>query len=197
MPPVLRALPYFAHSTEVFMRDERVEVRAYQIIVWVGIAGVGEFQPAPDAPRFPAILDTGHNHMFAIRPTQLREWAGVEWHLLPTEFGHQPKYNGVPVPHRRANLWLYPNQYGWRDFLDPHTPPALLELNEGVAVYGDGEWLGTGGSEKLAGPRLPLIGLRAVTSARLGLRIDADAQRVWIDAPDVPAGVTRALHGSA
>lgn len=186
MPPVLRALPYFPHPTaidfEAHGQRHRVDVMAYQIVVWVGIAPVGELHPAAGAPRFPAILDTGHTHNFAIRPTQLRDWTGIDWPRLPPE-GHESRYQGVAVPHRRANVWLYPNQHGWRDWVDPNPPPALLELHRGLAVYGDGVWLGTTGSERLTGPRLPLIGLRAISNSRAQFRVDAAQRSVWLDVP--------------
>jgi hypothetical protein len=62
------------------------------------------------------------------------------------------EYQGVEVPHRRANIWLYPNQYGWRDHTDPFLPPYLLELSGGIAVFGDGVRVGTRETERLVGP---------------------------------------------
>lgn len=179
--PVLRSLPYFPRETAIALGAERVVVRPYQIIVWVSVARVGDIAPPAEPRRFPAILDTGHNDNFAITPRHLREWAGVSWADLPLEPGAERRYQGVPVPHRRANLWLHPNQYGWRDLFDPGMRPALLELDAGIAVYGDGEQVGVEGTTRLTGPRLPLLGLRALTTSRIKLRIDGEAQAVWAE----------------
>src|SRR4051812_1718305 len=122
MPPILRALPYQDQKTSVTVGGESVGVVAYQIIVWVGFAHVGETAPAPGAPRVPAILDTGFSGTFAISPNQLQRWAGVAWNTLRFDQTLRLEYQGVKVPHRRANIWIYPNQYGWRDFVDPLLP---------------------------------------------------------------------------
>ena len=179
--PVLRSLPYFPTETAIVLGSERIAVRRYQIIVWLSIAGIGDDEPPTDPRRFHAILDTGHNDNFAISPRQLRDWVGIAWAGLPLEPGVERRYQTIPVPHRRANLWLHPNQFGWRDEFDPGLPPVLLELDAGIAVYGDGEQVGVTATTGLIGPRLPLLGLRALTTSRLRLRVEADTCSVWID----------------
>jgi hypothetical protein len=181
MRPVLRALPYFHRPTTASVGTETVEVTSNQIIVWVGVIATNSGTSLRDVRRFPAILDTGHSGTFAIRPSQLRRWTGIEWNALAPEFGYLPLYQGVNVPHRRANLIIFPNQSGWRDEIDPIISPFVLELNEGLAVYGDGEWLGTRNSDRLTGPRLPLLGARALACARLDLRISTARRLVWLD----------------
>lgn len=181
MPPVLRALPYSALGSSVLVREAAVPVRPHQIIVWVGVTPAGATTPPPDDRRFPAILDTGHNATFAITPDHLSAWAGIEWPELELEYGYEPAYHGVRVPHRRANVWLYPNQYGWRDFIDPTARPLLLELHRGLAVFGNRVWLGTRGSEHLDGPRLPILGMEALAIAGVRLRIDTRELSVWLE----------------
>jgi hypothetical protein len=180
MPPVLRALPYFDHRTSVRVGAATIDFVPFQIVVWVSFAPDGASTPLAGAPRFPAVLDTGFSGTFAITPGHLRRWAGIEWRTLPFDPRVRLQYHGVEVPHRRGNLWLYPNQYGWRDLIEPHIPPLLLEL-PGIAVYGDGEQVGATATSRLIGPRLPLLGLRALTMNRVQLNIDTPNRAVWLD----------------
>jgi hypothetical protein len=181
MYPVLRALPFANSKSQVTVAGESVEIVPYQIVIWVGFAQIGEVLPQQDAPRFPAILDTGFSGTFAITPTRLQNWAGAAWNTLPFNHTLRLEYSNVEVPHRGANLWIYPNQYGWRDLIDPLIPPHLLELHGGIAVFGDGVQVGKKETAQLIGPRLPLLGLRALSHARMQLHIDAAAQEVWLD----------------
>jgi hypothetical protein len=181
MPPILRALPFSDRRSSVVVGGESIDVVPYQIVLWVGFAPAGEALPVPGAPRFPAILDTGFSGTFAITPNHLQQWAGVVWNTLPFDHLLRLEYSGVEVPHRRANVWIYPNQYGWRDHLDPLLPPYLLELPGGIAVYGDGVQVGRKATAQLVGPRLPLLGLRALSMNPLFLQIDATARQVWLD----------------
>jgi hypothetical protein len=180
MEPILRALPYFDKETTVTFDTTRLTIYAYQVILWVGIAKVGEDKPADDLRFFPAILDTGHNHNLAISPHQLRHWSGIAWQSLPLERGEEKKYQNVPVPHRRANIWVRPNKHGSRDDPDPDQPPVLMELDKGIAVYGDNEQVGIKATTSLVGPRLPLIGLRTLTINKTKLEVDAQNLSVWL-----------------
>ena len=55
--------------------DGLEEVKPYQIVVQVSIADQSTIDLPQDAPRFPAILDTGNNHNFAIRQGHFGRWA--------------------------------------------------------------------------------------------------------------------------
>ena len=46
----------------------------YQIVVMVSIAANRVIEFPSDAPRFPAVLDTGNNHNFAIRQEHFARW---------------------------------------------------------------------------------------------------------------------------
>ena len=184
MPPVLRALPYFEENTELRGPSVREQAYSHQIIVWVSVTPVECFELSPDARRFPAILDTGLTDNFAVAPVHLRAWAGLHWNALPEE-GVERFYGNVRVPTRRAFLWLHPNQYGWRDLIDPLRPAFQIELSDGITVYGNGERVG--GDSRTTGlraPRLPLLGLRALTAMRCRLHIDGESRSVSLDAPD-------------
>ncbi len=123
--PILRSMPYFDRPSRVEWESESLAVNPFQILVWIGIAPVGTDRPSLTVRRFPALLDTGCGTSFIISPVQLRRWAGVEWRALPLNPGIERKHFGVPIPHRRANLWLFPNQYDRRDEIDPILPPTL------------------------------------------------------------------------
>ncbi len=175
--PILRGLPYFTTPTRMTVGDDVVTVNPFQIVVWVAVATKGRERSA----RFPAVLDTGCGTSFIISPSMLSKWAGINWRSLVFERGIERRHAGIIVPHRRADIWLLPNQYDCRDEIDPILPPTLLELQDGIAVFGDGEQVGNADTKKLVAPRLPLLGLRALASANLALKIDSQNRRVWLD----------------
>lgn len=148
-------LPYHARKTQVSFADKIVEVKAYQIIVWVGVTLESFPELGPTSPRFPAILDTGNNHNFAITEQQLNAWAGLLVDSLsPTA---RIREQGEKIQLRRAALWL-------------HTGDAPFRMNvaDGIAVY-DGNW-----------PRLPILGLRALTNSKLQTFIYGDTMEALI-----------------
>ena len=183
MPPILRALPYYDHPSVVNAGGQGETVVAHQIVLWAGIAPIGQTQLVPGTPRFPVVLDTGFSGSFAITPNQLSQWAALNWASLPYDPTLKLSYGGIPVPHRRANLWLFPNQRGWRDLSDPLLSPYLLQLHGGIAVYGNNVVVGVAATAQLPGPRLPILGLRALTPGRLQLRLDAGNQSIDLDYP--------------
>ena len=80
-------------------------VRPFQVT-----RGFGCIRPrcsAPSGPSFPAILDTGLNHNFAIREDQLSSWTGL---MLP-RIGSVAVDRYV-IPLLSANLWIYGNNPG-------------------------------------------------------------------------------------
>lgn len=181
--PILRSLPYFDRPTQVTVGGDALTINPFQIVLWVGVARPTTQRRVEDTPRFPAILDTGCGTSFIISPNQLRRWAGIEWPSLPLNPGIERKHSAIPIPHRQADLWIFPNQYDRRDEIDPILPPALLDLIDGIAVFGDGEQVGVAETKKLPALRLPLLGLRALTAANLALTIDAQTRRVWLERP--------------
>ncbi len=64
MPTILRQFPFFETHTTALAPGGSVTVRPYQIVVWVSLHPMGRPDLPPDAPRFPAILDSGHSHNF-------------------------------------------------------------------------------------------------------------------------------------
>ena len=168
MPVILRKLPFFEDPTSVRVGSRFLEVKPYQIMVWVSLARRKLVVPDPSTPRFPAILDTGFSHNLAIRAEELEAWAGLDARLLPV-LG-RARLNGIPVQLLAAHLWLYRNQPGQRDVVRPDTP-FRLELFQGIAVYPRGA---------PNAPRLPLLGLRALRQANLHLWINCRKGQVHL-----------------
>jgi hypothetical protein len=63
---ILDRLPYFSEHRALSVRGEAVQVRPYQIVVWVSvnIARLREWDSR--TPAFPAILNPGNNFNFSI-----------------------------------------------------------------------------------------------------------------------------------
>ncbi len=79
---VLRDLPYFDSRTVVEVRNRQVPIKPQQIVVWVSLAEIEQSYLVSGSPRFPAILDTGFSHNFAIREEHLNQWAGLQPYRL-------------------------------------------------------------------------------------------------------------------
>jgi hypothetical protein len=84
--------------------DGSVEVLPYQIVVMVSIAAKTVISLPADAPRFPAVVDTGNNHNFAIRHEQLDRWTGLSFPKRGLV-----KVGGRTVPLLAANVWIHPD----------------------------------------------------------------------------------------
>jgi hypothetical protein len=151
-------LSYYAEKTRIKVRDDVVEVKAFQIIVWVSV--VSSATSAWDAriPRLPAILDSANNHNFALTDQHLLNWAGIHAASLVELGGIRER--GKRIPLKDAGLWLHTD-----------AEPFKVGVDEGIAVY-DGDW-----------PRLPILGLRALTKNNLQTLIYGDAKQVIIRTP--------------
>src|SRR5207249_2928359 len=125
----------------------------------------------PNARRFPAILDTGHNHTLAISEQQLREWVG--WTPQAAPLIDHIRVRGHKLPVVPAHIWICRNRPGKRDEI-LNGPPFCVELGSGIAVFPDG----TPGT-----PRLPLLGLRALRSAGLHLTVNCRRGLVTLRTP--------------
>jgi hypothetical protein len=83
MTKILDELPYLDCPETIVVQGESIRLKPFQIIVWISVHIEGVEALEPNAPRFPAILDTGNNHTFTITERQLRKWAGIRAELLP------------------------------------------------------------------------------------------------------------------
>jgi hypothetical protein len=167
MTTILRRVPIFEQPSEVLVADERVPIKPYQIIVWVSLSPQNVLVLDPRTPRFPAILDTGHNHNFAIREQHLTTWAGLPDTVPPLG---AIDLRGTRLPLLAANVWVHPNRAGTRDELSGR-PPVPLELPRGIAVY----------PRDVPNPaRLPVLGLRALVVNNLRLSVDGKLRQVTL-----------------
>src|SRR5436309_8519353 len=122
---ILDRLPFSERRSEVWTPDRLATVKPHPIIVTVSLAVRELLEPDPGLPRFPAILDTGNNHNFAISEQQLRSWARI----TPSESRHHIRVQGRQIPLINAGLWLFPNEPGRVDASGRR--PRRLVLPEG------------------------------------------------------------------
>lgn len=166
MTAILRKLPFVGRASTVRVHGAVVAVKAHQIVTWVSVSSLDHEIWEGACPRFPAIIDTGNNFTFSIREALLQKWAGLDPRSL--DLVRPVRHRGRYLPGLAAYVWLHRNQPGQRDA--PLTaPPIRLELEPGIAVYPN---------DAAEAPRLPLIGLQALTRNRLHLLVDA--QQGWV-----------------
>ena len=159
---ILDRLPFAEEQTSVLTPDGVAVVKPFQIIVWVSLATPDDRTLPPGTPRFPAILDTGNNHNFAIRHEQLERWSRLT--LLRRG---QVSFNDQIVPLLAAHLWIHPNVRGIAEL--SAREPFRLQLPEGIAVY----------PPDVSNPaRLPILGLRGLVQNNLLLTISGRSRHV-------------------
>jgi hypothetical protein len=169
MPHLLNRMPFPGRPEEVFVRNERVRIRADQIIVWVSLARRQDKVPHPAAVAFPAVLDTGYNHLIGVNERHLTEWAGLRPDVLALV--GRARDRGQRVQLRAANVWVHPNVPGSRGrSLD--QPPHPVKIDPGISVYPGGDF-----------PRLPILGLRAVAENDLMLTVDGRRRAATLRTP--------------
>lgn len=166
---ILDRLPYSSEATFVCAPGGSVRVKPYQIVVAISVSlqAMGEWDPR--IPRYPAILDTGNNHNLSISRGHLLRWAGLQAEALQIIGAIRERQQRIPL--HAASVWLHRNRPGEQAMRDQAPVPLMLE--EGVAVYPDD-----------IGPRLPVLGLRALTQNQLHLAIDPESMRVNVRTPD-------------
>jgi hypothetical protein len=167
---ILDRLPIPQADTPAHVGTESVLLKKDQIIVWISLTEEKAARWNPTRVRFPAILDTGHTHNFAIQHQHLVRWIGIQPAML-RQLGHI-RHGGKRMPLYAANLWLHGNRPGEMDLLPDN--PFFLKLVNGIAVYPDG----------VDYPRLPLLGLRAILSNRLHFAVDGERASVTLRTPD-------------
>jgi hypothetical protein len=168
---ILRKLPYLETRSTVAIRNREEPIKPHQIVLWVSLAEIEQREFSRDTPRFPAILDTGFSHNFAIREDHLIRFAGIRPAYL-RKIG-DIRVNNTAASLHQADVWLHRNQPGKRDAVS-NTPPFCLELGHGVIVYPAGA---------PDAPRLPVLGLRSMKWAGLHLAIDCERCQVGLRTP--------------
>jgi len=166
MPYLLNCMPFSEKPDEIILRNERVRIRANQIILWVSLSLRRVNSANPTAIPFPVILDTGHNHSFSIHERHLTEWAGLRPDSLISLGTIGDRRQRVLL--RAANIWVHPNERGSRERL-AEKPPLLIETKKGIAVYPGSDF-----------PRLPIMGLRALAENNLVLNVDGPRRQATL-----------------
>lgn len=163
MALLLDNMPISKEPGEVIVRDERIRIRAEQIMVWISLSRKLTEEQNPAIRPFPAILDTGLNHSLAISERHLHEWAGLNLDSL--EIGGWIRDRGQRLLLRKANIWVHTNVSGSQERL-VDSPPHLLRSRTGIAVYPGSEF-----------PRLPIVGLKVITENELLLTVVGSKRR--------------------
>jgi hypothetical protein len=151
-------LTYSSERTFVRVLGEQIQVKPYQIIIWFSIGTQEILEWDAKVPKLPAILDIGHNHNLSIQIEQLVKWAGIQPESLPARGTIREK--GQQIPLRSAAFWLHAD-----------TGPFPLNMDEGIALY------------QKDGPRLPLLGLRALTNNKIQALVYGDQKKCLIRTP--------------
>ena len=152
---ILDRLPISDEPTTIVVgaRDD-YDQTVQQIFSWVSIQ---------NSSPFPALLDTGHSHNFSITESQLAHWAGLapgQLKLIGTT-----RLKGEKLWQLRGDFRLHRNRPGTRELAEGSQP---LILTEGFTLAPEGS------------SRLPLIGLRAIVTNGLVLRIDGKRRMVML-----------------
>ena len=169
MPILLNRMPFTPHPGDVVVRGESVRIRTDQIIVWVSLSLRHVEEQNPAVMPFPAILDTGYSHSFAITERQLIEWSGVRPEAMAASSAVRER--GQKLLLRQANIWVHANEPASRDRL-ADRPPHLVEAESGIAIYPTGDF-----------PRLPLLGLRVIAENNLVLKVDGPRREATLRTP--------------
>ncbi len=166
---ILDRLPYSSDATFVSAPRGSMRVKPYQIVAAISVSLQALLEWDPHTPRFPAILDTGNNHNLSISRGHLLRWAGLQPEALRIIGAIRERQQRISL--HAASVWLHRNRPGERALRDQEPHP--LKLQQGIAVYPDD-----------IGPRLPVLGLRALTQNQLHLAIDPERMRVNLRTPD-------------
>jgi hypothetical protein len=172
LPTILHESPFFDRPTTIQFQRRTMTILSNQIVVWVSIAPPAQAELPARAKRFPAILDTGCNHNFVIRQRHLIEWTESSTTSL-SSLGLARVYGGK-APQFPATIWIHRNRRCSRDRLMDDRP-ARLEANMGIVVVSD--------SVSAENPRIPVLGLRAISWNGLRVIIDGPNRSVTIRRP--------------
>jgi hypothetical protein len=196
VPVHVRALPFSDTLRVLDVCGVRVNVFAYEPVVWVSITRAEVAVLPADAPRFPAVVDTGNTVALNIQEDHLAAWSVPRLRAAdlplasPPRRVHDASGNVAVLPRRQAKVWLhaYPEGAG--------LAPLNLMAAGGILVYepaGVGE--GQPANVQVTGPHLPLLGARGFFPTGLAVLVDYRRLEVTIgteDSPD-PAGLLRRL----
>jgi hypothetical protein len=171
----VREMPFFDTKRGASILGVNVEVLAYEPVVWVSVTRP-EIAVLPlNAPKFPAIVDTGNTLAFNTREDQLTACTGLKAISLPPAPPLKvtdASGSIVRLPRRQAKVWLHPYPEG------TGLMPRDLQIAGGILVYESLQ------PTQLIGPHLPLLGARAFFPTKLAVFIDYKRLQVTIGDED-------------
>jgi hypothetical protein len=172
----LKNLSFSAAPTDLVVPwAQTVRLKPFQLVVWVSLSPRGMSRLPEDVPRLPALLDTGHNHNLSLREQHL-PYSGLtpdqlEWRGTPLRV-RDASSREWEVARLLVDVWVHSNTTRLS------RRPFPLRLGAvGAACYPE--------RGPVAGPFLPLIGLRAlcVNSVDLELRCRPDGGVINLRVP--------------
>jgi hypothetical protein len=172
---LLRNVPFRETGQIIQVRETNVEIKPFQILIWVTLCQKNELAFDNHSSVFPAVFDSGFNGTFCIREEQLRFWAGFDRRVFPALRAMRTN-RGSAVVHK-ADLWLHGNTPG--TFRPSGRDQFRLELNRGILVMPP---LDPSVPNDLR-PSLPLLGMHAFHRNDLRLVIDFKRQFVCLKKP--------------
>jgi hypothetical protein len=152
---LLDRLPIHREPTVIGVQGDVLQVWSNQIIVWLSIADT--LRP------FPAVLDTGHSHNFAITRRQFERWCGVSLKQIG-----ESKVRTETIPQYKADVRIHRNRPGRHELTGASFP---LKMDQGISMVPD---------DSHVAQRLPLLGLRSILHNNLRLLIDGERRQVTL-----------------
>jgi hypothetical protein len=162
MRQFLKDLSFSANPMEIVGPDTpALQLKPFQLVIWISLSARGTLQLPANAPRLPAILDTGHNHNLSLREEQLVraglppeawEWRGAS---LKIRDSSSVEWD---IPRLLVDVWLHSNLARFK-----HHPLPIRLGAHGAACYP--------AQGPVLGPRLPVVGMRAFCLASLALEL--------------------------
>ena len=148
---ILDKLPYREEATLLSYHSGAIDIRPYQIVVWVRLQRL----------VFPAVLDTGFSGSFALTNQQLESLGGI----TSLEQIGAIEVNRIVQPVFESEVWIHHNRPGTRE---PTEQATQLTIDDGIIVSSEG------------GTRIPILGMKAITWSQLKLAIDGERRQVTL-----------------
>jgi len=159
-----------------------IDLKASQIVVGISIAIDIVLELPDESPIIPAVLDTGLNHNFSIHQYHLEEGAKLPKQTLAH---HRTKRDQINAGHQYdvcyASLWLHRYPFELIDRIDlprPWNQPVFLGKASEMIVY---QYKDNQRAKHIVSndvfPRLPCLGLKALTENRLRFFVDGERER--------------------
>lgn len=185
MAILIDELPFFGDKRDIKLPDgEPEKLKANQILLWMSIRPKGSSRPNASAPRFPVIFDSGLNISMTMRRSHFLKWVDHMQREQAYVRSGRTSCNGRNVSLFSVEAWLYRNAPDTNDQILNQAPNRIV-LAEGLGVYDETkspeEFLIVDKLSKDPGPRLPTLGILAITANQLSIHIDGKRRRVRIE----------------